>query len=163
MAPFCSHLAPDAEVNAPRDVCEVCVAIGGTWVNLRQCLACGATLCCDSSPNRHMTAHFGASGHPMMRSAMPDQDWTWCFVDEALIRHTPDGWETYDPFIEAGAAIARVHLAGGGSASPPADFLTRDGFPLGEWFAHVRGARATGDLDAREVALVEALPGWRWA
>jgi len=38
--------------------------------------------CCDSSPNRHATAHNASSGHPVIQSFEPDQDWYWCFVDE---------------------------------------------------------------------------------
>ena len=54
------------------------------WVHLRQCLECGHVACCDSSPRQHATAHFQDTGHPVMRSAEPGEDWRWCFVDNRL-------------------------------------------------------------------------------
>ncbi len=38
--------------------------------------------CCDSSPNRHATAHWQVSDHPLIRSCEPGEDWWWCYVDE---------------------------------------------------------------------------------
>jgi hypothetical protein len=38
--------------------------------------------CCDSSPNRHATAHFGATGHPLVQSFEPGENWYWCYVDD---------------------------------------------------------------------------------
>ena len=46
------------------------------------CLTCGHVGCCDSSRGRHATAHFEATGHPLMRSVEPGETWTWCYVDE---------------------------------------------------------------------------------
>jgi hypothetical protein len=61
------------------------VAQGFTdWVHLRQCCACGHVGCCDSSPRRHATTHFGSTGHPVMRSLEPGESWRWCFVDETI-------------------------------------------------------------------------------
>ncbi|MGN6723067.1 MAG: cation:proton antiporter domain-containing protein [Marmoricola sp.] len=62
--------------------CDECVALGVTWVHLRMCLECGNVACCDSSPLRHATAHFHETGHPVMRSAEPDEEWRWCFVHQ---------------------------------------------------------------------------------
>ena len=53
------------------DGCIDCLAIGGHWVHLRRCLACGHVGCCDSSPNKHATAHAvgdRASAHPVVRA-----------------------------------------------------------------------------------------------
>ncbi|MFW0788481.1 UBP-type zinc finger domain-containing protein [Gordonia sp. CPCC 205333] len=62
--------------------CAGCVAIGEHhWAHLRRCLSCGYTGCCDSSPRRHATAHFEQTGHPVMRSAEPGENWRWCYVD----------------------------------------------------------------------------------
>ena len=47
---------------------------------LRQCLVCGNVACCDSSPNKHATAHFHETTHPVMQSAEPGEDWRWCYV-----------------------------------------------------------------------------------
>ena len=62
--------------------CEECLKKAGRWVHLRMCLACGKVGCCDNSPNRHATAHFHESGHALIRSAEPDEEWIWCYVDE---------------------------------------------------------------------------------
>jgi uncharacterized UBP type Zn finger protein len=82
--PICSHL-DQIEVSAlpePIEGCEECLKIGGTWVHLRMCMTCGKIGCCDDSPNRHATAHAAESAHPIIRSAEPGEDWSWCYVDE---------------------------------------------------------------------------------
>jgi hypothetical protein len=33
--------------------------------------------CCDSSPAQHATAHAAASGHPVVQSFEPGEDWFW--------------------------------------------------------------------------------------
>ena len=78
----CPHLAGIQQVTPSADGCEDCLRIGGEWLHLRLCLACGHVGCCDQSPNRHATAHYRSSGHPMIRSFEPDEDWMWCFVDQ---------------------------------------------------------------------------------
>jgi hypothetical protein len=162
MPPFCLHIGDISALAPPKDVCEACAEIGGTWVHLRQCLTCGRTLCCDSSPNRHASGHSRDAGHPAMRGADPGDTWTWCFVDEAMVRPSADGWETYDPFVEAGMLVAKQHLEAGRTPDPAEDFVTGHGFPLGQWFAYVRESHATNALDPRDEALIEQLPGWRW-
>ena len=86
----CTHLATVRDV-APRtpDGCEECLAIGSDWVHLRLCLGCGHVGCCDQSPNRHATAHFRHTRHPVMRSLEPGEDWGWCYVDELFIEPAP--------------------------------------------------------------------------
>ena len=63
-------------------LCEECVRDGTQWVHLRLCLACGHVGCCDSSPQRHATAHFHDTAHPVVRSAEPGESWRWCFRHE---------------------------------------------------------------------------------
>lgn len=78
----CAHLdARPATAAPPEPVCQECLEEGVRWVALRQCLDCGNVGCCDSSPNRHASAHFRASGHPVMQSAEPGEDWRWCYID----------------------------------------------------------------------------------
>jgi hypothetical protein len=48
------------------------------------CQTCGQIGCCDSSPNRHATRHAQGAGHPVLRSAEPGEDWSWCVVDEVM-------------------------------------------------------------------------------
>lgn len=59
------------------DGCVECLAAGGWWYHLRRCALCGHVGCCDSSPSRHATAHFQRSGHPVMQSYEPREDWFW--------------------------------------------------------------------------------------
>ena len=91
MAPQCTHLEQVTVVDVPGDVdgCEDCLAIGGTWVHLRMCQSCGHIGCCDNSPNRHATGHHHETGHPIIRSAEPGEDWSWCYVDELMFRLRP--------------------------------------------------------------------------
>ena len=56
-----------------------------TWVHLRICMRCGHVGCCDNSKNKHATAHFKASGHPIIKSIEPGEDWAWCYVDETYL------------------------------------------------------------------------------
>ena len=65
--------------------CVDCVAEGSTWVHLRRCLECDHVGCCDNSPRKHATAHFGATAHPVIGSAEPGEEWAWCYVDEVLL------------------------------------------------------------------------------
>jgi hypothetical protein len=92
-AGLCSHFETGFDAPPPLDVCEECIKLGDEWVHLRQCLNCGQTLCCDNSPNRHMTAHYNATGHPMMQTAQPDEEWRWCYPDELFFIRGDDGWE----------------------------------------------------------------------
>jgi Na+/H+ antiporter len=81
----CDHLrvAPPGEAD-PQSACVDCLVEGTTWVHLRTCLTCGHVACCDSSPRRHSRAHFGATAHPVIVSAEPDEAWRWCWVDSEL-------------------------------------------------------------------------------
>ena len=67
--------------------CETCVTIGARWVHLRTCQTCGVTLCCDSSPNRHASAHARASKHPVVASAEPGERWLYCYSDDAFAEY----------------------------------------------------------------------------
>jgi hypothetical protein len=59
--------------------CLECEAAGGWWVHLRRCAECGHIGCCDTSPQQHASKHFADSGHPIMRSFEPGEDWFWSF------------------------------------------------------------------------------------
>jgi len=82
----CTHLDTIKVTDLPAHIagCEDCLKIGGRWVHLRMCEECGHIGCCDNSPNRHATAHFHGTGHPIIRSAEPGEDWSWCYVDEIV-------------------------------------------------------------------------------
>jgi uncharacterized UBP type Zn finger protein len=81
----CSHRDQIRDVAPRTNGCEECLKIGSRWVHLRVCRTCGHVGCCDSSPNRHATAHFRGTGHPIARSIEPGESWSWCYVDEAVV------------------------------------------------------------------------------
>jgi hypothetical protein len=64
------------------DGCVECLASGGWWVHLRRCAECGHIGCCDTSPSQHATAHSAETGHPVIRSYEPGEDWFWNFGTE---------------------------------------------------------------------------------
>ena len=86
----CSHLNLIRPV-APRTPqgCEECLKTGMRWVHLRLCMTCGHAGCCDNSPGKHATAHFHSSGHPIIKSFEPGEDWAWCYVDDLVIEPAP--------------------------------------------------------------------------
>jgi uncharacterized UBP type Zn finger protein len=90
MPDSCLHLDGVRDV-APRTPqgCEECLKSGSRWVHLRLCLECGHVGCCDSSPNKHATKHFHATGHPLIRSFEPGEDWGWCYADEVYFEPAP--------------------------------------------------------------------------
>ena len=82
MADECAHAAGIRTVTPSALGCEECLKIDSIWVHLRLCRTCGHVGCCDSSPNRHATKHFHATGHPMIEGYDPPEGWGWCYVDE---------------------------------------------------------------------------------
>ena len=78
----CSHIDQIRDVNPQADGCVDCLAVGDVWVHLRLCLVCGYVGCCDSSPNKHASAHARSAEHPIVESFEPEEDWCWCYVDE---------------------------------------------------------------------------------
>lgn len=85
-APACTHLDKVGDVTPSGDGCVECLASGGRWVHLRVCMTCGHVGCCDSSPNKHATAHFHEVQHPLVTSYEPGEDWWWCYVDDVAFR-----------------------------------------------------------------------------
>ena len=84
----CNHISILTQVTVGDDyVCDECMKIGGIWVHLRTCQTCGVTLCCDDSPARHMTAHYHATGHPVIASAEPGERWLWCYADNVFTEY----------------------------------------------------------------------------
>lgn len=83
----CEHLAAHHDrfvaPNTPHG-CPDCLREGLQWVHLRLCLDCGNVGCCNSSTGRHADRHFNDTGHPVMRSFEPGEEWRWCYVDERL-------------------------------------------------------------------------------
>jgi uncharacterized UBP type Zn finger protein len=83
----CEHLAEAAHRagKPPAAGCEDCLKMGGRWVHLRVCLTCGHIGCCYNSPNKHATAHYHSTKHPIISSAEPGETWAWCYVHERTL------------------------------------------------------------------------------
>jgi len=98
--------------------CVECDAANGWWVHLRRCTQCGHIGCCDSSPSRHASAHAAATGHPIITSFEPGEDWSWSFQA--------------NEFYEGGPALAPPTSHPDEQTVPgPADRVPRD------WRSHV--------------------------
>jgi monovalent cation:H+ antiporter-2, CPA2 family len=81
-ASVCAHLSEIKKVFPSAAGCEECLRTNDSWVHLRICLTCGHLGCCDDSKNKHATAHFHASEHPIIKSMERGEDWAWCYKDE---------------------------------------------------------------------------------
>ncbi len=85
----CEHLeafVPESKKVAKAYECAACIKTGDRWVHLRTCQECGVTLCCDSSPNKHASKHGAASGHAVIISAEPNEDWAWCYEHKTFLK-----------------------------------------------------------------------------
>jgi hypothetical protein len=69
----------DPSVAPSGDGCAECEVQGGWWLHLRRCAQCGHIGCCDTSPAQHATQHWKTSGHPVITSFEPDEEWFWNF------------------------------------------------------------------------------------
>ncbi|NDJ60949.1 MAG: UBP-type zinc finger domain-containing protein [Chloroflexi bacterium] len=81
----CAHTDQIQDVTPSAQGCEDCLKTGDGWVHLRMCMICGHVGCCDSSKNKHATAHYRETGHPIVRSAEAGEDWMWCFEDQVML------------------------------------------------------------------------------
>lgn len=93
----CSHLDQIVDVTPSGNGCEECMAAGRRWVHLRLCLSCGHVGCCDNSPGKHATEHSHTTGHPIIRSFEPGEEWLWCYPDELAFELEdlePGPWHT---------------------------------------------------------------------
>ena len=87
-AAVCPDITAITDVKGPNQrQCDECVKIGSRWFHLRTCQECGATLCCDSSPNQHATKHARSIGHPVVASAEPGERWLYCYPHESYAEY----------------------------------------------------------------------------
>ena len=70
--------------------CAECEEAGGWWLHLRRCAQCGHIGCCDTSPRRHATAHFTTTGHHLLRSFEPGEEWFWDYATETAYERGPE-------------------------------------------------------------------------
>jgi CPA2 family monovalent cation:H+ antiporter-2 len=82
----CPHLDQIRVTETDQRECPECVAAGDDWVQLRLCMVCGVVRCCDDSVNKHATAHFQQTQHPIIQSLEPGDDWRYCYLDRTLVR-----------------------------------------------------------------------------
>lgn len=64
--------------------CLECTETDGWWVHLRRCAACGHVGCCDTSPQQHATGHARSTGHPVIQSFEPGEEWFYDYRTSAL-------------------------------------------------------------------------------
>ncbi len=62
--------------------CVECLASGGWWLHLRRCAKCGHIGCCDDSLSKHATRHYRETGHFILTSFEPGEDWFWDYQTE---------------------------------------------------------------------------------
>ena len=87
MAETCSHLGFIQPVGPSSQGCLECLIAGGSArlgpsphlhvVRSRRLLW---AIC-----RMHATKHFDSTSHPIIRSFEPNEDWFWCYVDEAFV------------------------------------------------------------------------------
>ena len=73
--------------------CVECLATGDWWFHLRRCTECGHIGCCDDSLNRHARKHFHDTGHPIIQSFEPGEDWFYDYRSDQEV----DGPRLADP------------------------------------------------------------------
>ncbi len=85
----CEHVKNLKDVTPSGNGCEECLKMGDTWMHLRLCETCGHVGCCDDSKNKHATRHYHATGHPVIKSCEPGEDWGYCYVDDLFYETLP--------------------------------------------------------------------------
>src|SRR6266851_5283837 len=55
--------------------CVGCLVGEGWWLHLPRCAECGHIGCCDSSPSQHASKHAALTGHSVVASFEPGEDW----------------------------------------------------------------------------------------
>ena len=80
-----SELDINVDVPPSGPGCVDCDAVGGWWFHLRRCAECGHIGCCDSSLARHATAHWKATGHPIITSFEPGEAWFYDYRTEGYV------------------------------------------------------------------------------
>ena len=69
--------------------CVECLATGDWWFHLRRCATCRHIGCCDDSLNRHARKHFHDTGHSVIRSFEPGEDWFYDYSTDDEVRGAP--------------------------------------------------------------------------
>ncbi|WP_084810029.1 UBP-type zinc finger domain-containing protein [Bradyrhizobium sp. NAS80.1] len=64
--------------------CVECSKSGQWWFHLRRCAQCGHIGCCDNSPNQHATKHYRRTGHPVITSFEPGEEWFYDYRNNSI-------------------------------------------------------------------------------
>ncbi|MET0935065.1 MAG: UBP-type zinc finger domain-containing protein [Luteibacter sp.] len=65
--------------------CAECMADDTWWFHLRRCAQCGHIGCCDDSLNKHASKHAEATGHPVIQSFEPGEDWFYDYRTDSEV------------------------------------------------------------------------------
>ncbi|WP_250340352.1 UBP-type zinc finger domain-containing protein [Luteibacter flocculans] len=87
--------------------CVECEQTGSWWFHLRRCAQCGHIGCCDDSLNQHASKHADETGHPIIQSFEPGEDWFYDYRTEAML----DGPELAPPIVIPSASPPRGRKA----------------------------------------------------
>jgi hypothetical protein len=79
------HRNINPKVKPSGDGCVECLAAGGWWFHLRRCAECGHIGCCDSSPSQHASKHFDYTGHSVITSFEPGEDWFFDYEKQGMV------------------------------------------------------------------------------
>ena len=79
-----SHQFIDLTARPSGPGCTDCETGGSWWVHLRRCAQCGHVGCCDDSLHRHARAHAADTGHRVIQSFEPGEDWFFDFGTEEV-------------------------------------------------------------------------------
>lgn len=71
-------------------------------------------------------------------------------------------WKPDNDRWDRGLAALRAYVHRYGTADAPRDVAV-DGFPLGTWLVACRSEHRAGSMPPERIAVLEALPGWRWS
>ena len=93
--PAIPGIDPDVPPSGPG--CVECLQTGAWWFHLRRCAACGHVGCCDQSPGQHATGHSHSSGHPIIQSYEPGEDWFWDYPQEGFFNGPALAAPTHHP------------------------------------------------------------------
>mgnify|MGYP001026511098 FL=1 len=82
----CTHGDTVTNVGPQSQACVQCDAQGWEYPDIRFCTVCGFTGCCDGAKGAHMIEHSKSTGHPVIKAVNPNEDWLWCYPDEAYVK-----------------------------------------------------------------------------
>jgi hypothetical protein len=114
MTDFVIGIDPEAPPSGPG--CLECGQSAGWWLHLRRCAQCGHIGCCDNSPSQHATKHFKDTGHPLIQSFEPGEDWFW---------HYPSAQYAFGPMLAAPQDHPLAQPAPGPAGAVPVDWESR--------------------------------------